>query len=471
MSELWRSGLWHEIDDILRTWGDYPVMKEVAGNGEMTVIGAPEFRAKISGIRTVLERTSVHRNDLVALFLSNSIDTVAIILSLLSMHAIPVFAKIEYRRVELTSLFRDMDPDFVLAERGHLPILRPFLPERGVLAYGDESITLEQGPPRRRHANDGFPDEIASINCTYRGSGELLGSITPEAQYVHGARVLQSGLHGNAGEQMLYSIPLTHIFTLVGCLFVPLLYRMTAVVARTIHPRILFDTIRAEGIQHITAVPEIYRLLLRARGDSVVFPSLRTMVSGGSTLEAEEYHRISEAFDAEVLHGYGLTEFTPVSRNCRGESRPGTVGPVCEDVDVTIHDADESGFGEILVRATAMSRGYYNHPIETKRAHRDGWFHTGDRGALRNGHLIFDSEIKETCKVNGVMVDLNEVRRSVLAASSAQDARIIKYGNSLTALLELADHADIEVEKMNLRRVLQHQLAAYKVPRTVQRSA
>jgi len=39
----------------------------------------------------------------------------------------------------------------------------------------------------------------------------------------------------------------------------------------------------------------------------------------------EMYAQLMNAFDIDLIHGYGLTEFTPVSRNIRGDVRPGTI--------------------------------------------------------------------------------------------------------------------------------------------------
>lgn len=465
------SELLERITESLRGWGAHPVLVELQSSGATVPLIAPELLRLLDDTVGVLRRAGIRRDDVVALFLTNSIDYVALILALFEIGAVPVFAKPEYRRTELNTLFRDVDPDAVIAEAALLPTMEEFLPGRGVIrrevppASGLRSLTSVS----RHHAEPGLSEWARSINCTYRGGGELLGSIATDTQYLHGARVLQSGLQGVPGESMLYPIPLSHIFTLVGCLFVPMLTGMTGVLATTIHPRVLFEAFRHLRINHVTAVPEIYRLLLRSRKEPLDFPELRSFVSGGSVLLPGEFEELTQAFSLEVLHGYGLTEFTPVSRNCRGAARPGTVGPVCEGLEVRVAEPDVEGRGEILLRGTAISAGYYNRPGETRRAFRDGWFHTGDRGHFRGVHLVFDGEIKQTRKVNGVMVDLREIRNAVLAATVASDVRVVFEDNGITALLEMPESADIDIEEKRLRQVLEHRIARYKVPRRITR--
>jgi long-chain acyl-CoA synthetase len=85
-----------------------------------------------------------------------------------------------------------------------------------------------------------------------------------------------------------------------------------------------------------------------------------------------------------VLEGFGATEtapivsggpFTPLHHGTVGRPYPGT----------TVHIAED---GEILVRGPQVFRGYRGDPDATAEALQDGWYHTGDLGALTAaGHL------------------------------------------------------------------------------------
>ncbi len=452
------SELVQRLDEAIANWGRHPVLMEVDGTGNSVPVTADDLSRLTENHLCLLADGGIRRNDVVALFLENSANFIALVIALMRTGAIPVFAKLEYRRNELNTIFRDIDPDAVIAEKSFLPVLRPFLPGRGVIV-GSSGVFTKTQEVTRHHAAPGLSDEVASVNCTYRGYGELLGSMATAEQYLLGARVLQDGLQGNVGEKMLYPLPMSHIFTLIGCILVPLFYGMTGVIARTIHPRVLFSAIERLDIQHMTAVPEIYRLLYRSLRPAHNVSSLKRCVSGGSLLRSDEYEQLKTTLNVEVLHGYGLTEFTPVSRNIHGHARAGTVGPVCTGLDVRVEA------GEILLRSAALCKGYYNRPQATRRAFREGWFHTGDRGHFDGDHLVFEEEIKQTCKVNGVMVDREEIRKTILAASSALDAEVNVDGNSITALLELPEGVDKQEEHERLKAVLPHQLAAYKIPR------
>ncbi len=91
--------------------------------------------------------------------------------------------------------------------------------------------------------------------------------------------------------------------------------------SQTVNPLKLFQYILEYKINIITAVPEIYEILFNCREESVDLSSLKVFVSGGSRLTNENYQKIQHAFGIELLHGYGLTEFTPVSRNIRSRHK------------------------------------------------------------------------------------------------------------------------------------------------------
>jgi long-chain acyl-CoA synthetase len=167
--------------------------------------------------------------------------------------------------------------------------------------------------------------------------------------------------------------------------------------------------------------------------------SLKVFVCGGSVLSEENYFKIKKAFNIDLLHGYGLTEFAPVSRNIRGQARPGTIGPLCEDIDCEI-DSKEKKTGEILIKTDKMFRGYYNRRKATEEAFRGEWFKTGDIGKIEDGHLIFKKEKKKTRKANGNLIDLLEMEK------------IIKLNNK-------NKHND-------LKTFLQNKIASYKIPLT-----
>jgi long-chain acyl-CoA synthetase len=455
------------VSEALRRWDGTNAILHVGKGSTTAAYKASEILGKIADMKEQLQRWGIREKFLVPIFLNNSTDFVVAFFALLHLGAIPVMAKMDYRQLELDEIFNNSNPQAVITEKDHLGFLGRYLKNTIVISRSENRFSLAQPAEGARPRSD-IPDATASINYTYRGYGYPLGAMVSHEQYLHGARVLQDGLQGQAGERMLVVLPMSHIFTLVGCVLVPLLYRITSVIVDSLHPRFLFQCIRDMEIQFITAVPELYELLWRIHDPSLHFSSLRVFVCGGSVLTAQSYLKIKDAFEVDLCHGYGLTEFTPVSRNCRGNAaRPGTVGPLCDKVQCQIREPEPDGAGEILARTPYEIGNYYHRLQESCESHADGWFKTGDIGRMEDGHLVFKRELKRTRKVNGNIVDLAEVERAILLDTDISDARAELENGFLTARLALSRKVDFDEKAQNLKSSLREILAGYKIPKKV----
>jgi long-chain acyl-CoA synthetase len=90
--------------------------------------------------------------------------------------------------------------------------------------------------------------------------------------------------------------------------------------------------------------------------------------------------------------GYGLTETSPL---LAGANPVNTVfestGPAIEGIELKIHNPDnKTGEGEIWARGATVMKGYYKEPDMTAEVITgDGWFKTGDLGALDSGNNLY----------------------------------------------------------------------------------
>jgi long-chain acyl-CoA synthetase len=148
--------------------------------------------------------------------------------------------------------------------------------------------------------------------------------------------------------------------------------------------------------------------------DRLVFSKIRERLGGrvsvifsGSAPLSPAIARFFWAVGLTVYEGYGLTETSPViAVNRPGATRLGTVGPIIPGVEVRLGDDfsnDDGAVGrEIVVRGPNVSPGYYHLDDENRQAFADGWFHTGDLGALdAGGYLAITGRKKHLFKTSG----------------------------------------------------------------------
>ncbi|KQO65092.1 AMP-dependent synthetase/ligase [Curtobacterium sp. Leaf261] len=122
----------------------------------------------------------------------------------------------------------------------------------------------------------------------------------------------------------------------------------------------------------------VYVKLRDAMGGRVSFA-----ISGSAPLSPRLAH-FFRSVGVLILEGYGLTETTaPATVNRAAEVRIGSVGRALPGVEVRIDDD-----GEILVRGVDVFDRYWNDPDATAAAFVDGWFRTGDIGALDGAGIL-----------------------------------------------------------------------------------
>lgn len=98
-----------------------------------------------------------------------------------------------------------------------------------------------------------------------------------------------------------------------------------------------------------------------------------------------------------MVAGYGLTESTAtVACENDNDHVVGSVGRIMPHVQVRIGENNE-----IMLRGEGITHGYYKKEAATKAAFtEDGWFHTGDAGYIKDGHLFLTERIKDLFKTS-----------------------------------------------------------------------
>jgi len=252
-----------------------------------------------------------------------------------------------------------------------------------------------------------------------------------------------------------------------------------------INPDRVLETIQASGITCTLMVPTVILMVTAvAEARGLTMRGLKTIAFGASPMPAELLKRAKKVFpDTDFIHVYGMTETTCMfvsldPAELRAMRRLESCGKPFPDAELKIVDPDGEEVatgvvGEIICRTPQMMSGYWQRPDATKKAIRDGWYHTGDAGYVdEEGFLFIRDRIKDMVICGGENVYPAEVENAVLSHPGVADVAVIgipdeTWGEAVLAAIVLKEGA--EVSDAEIKDAVRARIAGYKVPKRVER--
>ena len=161
---------------------------------------------------------------------------------------------------------------------------------------------------------------------------------------------------------------------------------------------------------------------------------LRFAVCGGAPLPPP-IARFFIGLGLQVLHGYGMTEASPVvSVNTPDDNLPASIGRPLPGIEVRIGEMDE-----LLTRSSSVMLGYWKDQEATDRtidAH--GWLHSGDQARIDpEGHIFITGRLKDILVLtNGEKVAPTDMEMAIGLDALFDQVMVVGDGHPfLTALV------------------------------------
>jgi len=127
----------------------------------------------------------------------------------------------------------------------------------------------------------------------------------------------------------------------------------------------------------------------------------------------------------------------------------------------TFEEQPERHVGELIIRGTSVTPGYYRRPEATAALFRDGWLRTGDLAYLLDGELVVCGRIKDVIIVGGRNVFPEDIERPVGLLPGVRAGNVIAFGmegykgkESVVVVAEV--RADPTVELDAVRHAVHH---------------
>ena len=418
------------------------------------------------------ETHSVDRGDRVAFLGFNDPAMIALLFACARLGAILVPLNWRLAEAELAFILKDCGPKLLLFSDDFENTAK------AVWNITEQASELSNLPRSDEALNSGSLADDLLIVYTSGTTGRPKGAVLSQQALVANAEG-SIDMHGlTADDRVLVVLPLFHVGGL-NISLTPALYA-----GATVHLHSKFDpaaTVKAaaELKPHILVlVPATMKAVMAQSGWAKALSSLR-MITTGSMIVPLPLIAAYEDEGISVVQVYGSTETCPVAAYTRpgeGKSNPRSTGRAGCRSEVRIISADGTPSpldedGEIEVKGAHVMTSYWRRPEETQAAFRDGWFRTGDIGALdADGNLYFRERSKHMIISGGENIYPAEIERVLAAVPGIAECAVCalpdaKWGEVPAAVLVASPDTEAPSED-TLNAALNAQLARFKHPKS-----
>ena len=422
----------------------------------------------------------IRAGDTVAVLMPNVLDFPRAYYAILSLGAVVVPVHALLNAEEIAYVLRDSGAKLLV---GH-PALAAGAggASRAAVKYAQ----LENGssaPLETLEQRDAHDDAV--ILYTSGTTGKPKGAVLTNLNMVMNATVAAFDLFDmQEGDVLLGALPLFHSFGQTCVMNAGFRRGATIVLMPRFEAAAALDLMVREKVTCFAGVPTMYLGLLEAAKSDPRRPPLRRLNSGGAAAPVVLLERVRETFGVEIEEGYGLSETSPVATfNQRAIGiKPGTVGVPIWGVQVAIARADVEDRieqlpcgerGEIVIRGHCVFSRYLNDPQATAAAKQDGWFRTGDIGAIdTDGFVTILDRKKDLIVRGGFNVYPREVEEVLLRHPAIAQVAVIGlpcdvHGEEVCAVVRVHEHA-AGVQSEEIVAWSRENMARHKYPRIVQ---
>jgi fatty-acyl-CoA synthase len=258
-------------------------------------------------------------------------------------------------------------------------------------------------------------------------------------------------------------------------------------------PQVLVDAMIAEQVTLANGAPAIFQPMMNYIKSLTAKPDFSRvrLLSGATEPPLSMMRDFYQITGAEVIHGYGATETTPLAvinyglkPSLRGKltdeqawdrkRRQGLLvsGVDCRLVDSSGRDVPFDGVsqGEVLLRGPWVIERYHKLEDDTDRF-LDGYWRSGDVGTIdSHGYLKLTDRVKDVIKSGGEWISSIDMENAITAHPRIKEAAVIgaehpKWQERPVVVAVTDDGEPIPIEEIH--QLLAGSFAKWQLPDTV----
>ena len=467
--------------------------------GAVTTFG--EFDLLVRRTASWLSGRGVGPGDLVAVWLVNRIEWLALFFALGRLGAALVSVNTRFRAAEVENILYLSGAKMLVLQQAFNGIDFP-----GILSEVDparvpalETVAVVDAAPgwsgtllsKPAAAFEGFsaegpdvPDasspEAAMMLFTTSGTtGGPKLVVHPQRTIVrHAGDCAASYGLDRAGARQLAVMPFCGAFGVVGILSAFAAGAPSFIVA-AFDPAAAVQAIRRNEVTHIFASDEFYARILDLCPGPDPFPSARLFCFASFSPGAMDLAKAAWERRVPMLGAYGSSEVLGIFSVQSAESplaervMCGGV-PASADVELRVRDVDSGAIlppgesGELEIRGPTLFREYLNNPAATAAASDgEGFFRTGDLGRTRpDGSFVFEVRRGDVIRLAGFMVDPTEIEDALKRKAGLAQAYVVavEIEGKMRCVAFAIPRPGTAPSEPDLISVAKRNLAPFKVP-------
>jgi long-chain acyl-CoA synthetase len=451
---------------------------------------------EINAVIAFLEKNGIHQGDKVAILSSNMPNWGVTFFAITFMGAVVVPILPDFSNTEVGNVLGHSGAKAIFISTSLLPRIDGFKSEDLKTAFLIEDYSLiSPGKGASTFDPDAFPankydigeEDLASIIYTSGTTGRSKGVMLTHKNITFNAmkgKVIQPM---DENDTFLSVLPLSHTYEntlglvlpmLCGCcvyylrkpptpaVLIPALAEIRPSVMLTVPliiEKIYFNKVMPAFrdkliLKILYKIPFFRKKLNHAAGNKLKKTfggNLKFYGIGGAKLNKTVEKFLIEAKFPYAI-GYGLTETSPLLAGANPQKSVfESTGPAIEGIELKINNPDpNTGEGEIWAKGPNIMKGYYKEPEMTNDVLTpDGWFKTGDLGALDGSdNLYIKGRLKNMIlSSSGENIYPEEIESIINNFRFVVESLVVQQKGKLVALVHI-NMDELEKKYQNLKQ-------------------
>ena len=305
-------------------------------------------------------------------------------------------------------------------------------------------------------------EQNSTIIFTSGSSGKSKAVLHTFGNHYFSALGSNENIPFKSGDKWLLSLPLFHVGGL-SIFFRALVGEGTVVIPD--ENLDLVENINKYNVTHISLVPAQLIKLLENEDSLRSLQKLKCILIGGSSIPSDLIEK-SIKYKLSIYTTYGLTEMASQVTTSKSNELPEklfTSGNLLQYRELkTAED------GEILVKGKTLFKGLIENDKLVKPFDSQGWYHTGDLGALDHDNYLTIIGRKDNMFISGgENIYPEEIEQCLMNMNNIEEAVVFdipnkKYGSRPVAFLKSENYHLIK--RTNIIKHLTKYLPKFKIP-------